>query len=126
MTSLAAQMYNKLKNASPLSQSLFLYTSFLYRSLGKFTIGYFHLKLVCGKIFSSLGVSNKIFLTTKYFMVKLFVLLPTNLMHKFIHNHAQVTIGYNFKQDFYRGTSTRELHIKVSNEDTNLRKDSDC
>ena len=52
----------------------------------KFTIGYFHVKIVHGKIFSSSGIFDKKFLTTKYFKVKLFVSLLTNLI---IHNHAQ-------------------------------------
>ena len=29
------------------------------------TVGYFHVKIVCGKMFSSLEVSDKYFLTTK-------------------------------------------------------------
>ena len=49
----------------------------------KFTIGYFRVKVVCGKIFSSLEVSDENFLTTKYFKVKLFVPLLTNLMHSY-------------------------------------------
>ena len=54
-----------------------------YRSLGKFTVGYFSVKTVCGKIFSSLGVSDENFLTNKYFKVKLFIPLLTNLMHNY-------------------------------------------
>ena len=49
----------------------------------KFTIGYFRVKVVCGEIFSSLEVSDENFLTTKYFKVKLFVPLLTNLMHNY-------------------------------------------
>ena len=49
----------------------------------KFTIEYFHVKIISDKMFSSLSVSNKKFLTTKYFKVKLFVLLLKNLMHKY-------------------------------------------
>ena len=52
-------------------------------SLGKVYIGYFHVKIVCGEIFSSLGVSDENFLTTKYFKVKLFVPLLMNLMHNY-------------------------------------------
>ena len=37
----------------------------------KFTIGYFRAIIVHGKIFSSLGVPDKHFLTKKYFTVKL-------------------------------------------------------
>ena len=33
----------------------------LYHSLGKFTVEYFHVKVVHGKIFSSLGISNENF-----------------------------------------------------------------
>ena len=40
---------------------------------GKFTVGYFRVKIVCGKIFSSLRVSDENFLAIKYFKVKLFV-----------------------------------------------------
>ena len=36
----------------------------------KFTVEYFHVKIVRGKIFSSLGVFDENFLTTKYFKVK--------------------------------------------------------
>ena len=32
----------------------------------KFTIGYFHMKIVCGKIFSSLRVSDENFLATNF------------------------------------------------------------
>ena len=95
-----------------------------YCSLGKFTIGYFHVKIVCGKIFSSLGISNEIFLTMKYFKVKLFVPLLKSLMHNYVyitmhtcilHKHRHITtIAYNFERDFYRGTSTRALHIEAS------------
>ena len=49
----------------------------------KFTVGYFHVKIVRGKIVSSLGVSDENFLTTKYFKIKLFVPLLTNLMHNY-------------------------------------------
>ena len=49
----------------------------------KFTVGYFRVKIVRGKIFSSLGVSDENFLTTKYLKVKLFVPLLTNLMHNY-------------------------------------------
>ena len=38
----------------------------------KFVVGYFHMTIVCGKIFPSLGVSNDNFFTTNDFMVKLF------------------------------------------------------
>ena len=38
------------------------------------------MKIVRGKILSSLGVSNKKILATNYFKVKLFVPLLTNLM----------------------------------------------
>ena len=41
------------------------------------------MKIVCGKIFSSLGVSDEKFLTAKYFKVKLFVPLLMNLMHNY-------------------------------------------
>ena len=37
----------------------------------KFTVGYFRVKIVYGKIFSSLRVSDENFLTMKYFKVKL-------------------------------------------------------
>ena len=57
-----------------------------YRSLGKIHRWIFHVKIVCGKIFSSLGISDENFLTTKYFKVKLFVSLLKSLMH----NYAQV------------------------------------
>ena len=33
----------------------------LYHSLGKFTVGYFHVKIVCGKIFSSFRVADENF-----------------------------------------------------------------
>ena len=56
----------------------------------KLTVGYFHVKIILGKIFSSLGVSTENFLTTKYFSVKVFVPLLTNLMHNYIHKHAQL------------------------------------
>ena len=49
----------------------------------KFTVGYFRVKIVRGKIFLSLGVSDENFLMTKYFKVKLFVSLLTNLMHNY-------------------------------------------
>ena len=49
----------------------------------KFTVGYFHVKIARGKIFLSLGVFDKNFLTMKYFKVKLFVLLLMNLMHNY-------------------------------------------
>ena len=49
----------------------------------KFTVGYFRVKIVRGKIFSSLRVSDENFLTTKYFKVKLFVPLLKNLMHNY-------------------------------------------
>ena len=49
----------------------------------KFTIGYFGVKIVRGKTFLSLGISDKNFLTTKYFKVKLFVPLLTNLMDNY-------------------------------------------
>ena len=56
-----------------------------YRSLGKFIVEYFRVKIVSGKIFSSLsvGVTDENFLTTKYFKVKLFVPLLKNLMHNY-------------------------------------------
>ena len=41
------------------------------------------MKIVRGKIFLSLGVSDEIFLTMKYFKVKFFVLLLTNLIHNY-------------------------------------------
>ena len=41
------------------------------------------MKIVCGKIFSSLRVSDENFLTMKYFKVKLFVPLLKNLMHNY-------------------------------------------
>ena len=47
----------------------------------KFTVGCFRLQIVCGKIFSSLRVSDENFLTMKYFKVKLFVPLLKNLMY---------------------------------------------
>ena len=50
---------------------------------GKFTVGYFRVKIVCGKIVSFLRVSDENFLTTKYFKVKLFVPLLKNLMHNY-------------------------------------------
>ena len=37
----------------------------------KFTVGYFRVKVVLGKIFSSLGVSDEKILTIKYVKVKL-------------------------------------------------------
>ena len=37
----------------------------------KFTVGYFHVKFVIGKLFSSVGISDEKFLTTNYFKVKL-------------------------------------------------------
>ena len=49
----------------------------------KFTVGYFHVKIVRGKILLSLRVSDERFLTTKYFKVKLFVPLLKNLMHNY-------------------------------------------
>ena len=49
----------------------------------KFTVGYFRVKIVRGKIFLSLRVSDKNFSTTKYFKVKLFVPLLKNLMHNY-------------------------------------------
>ena len=39
------------------------------------------MKILHGRIFSSLGVSDKNFLTAKYFKIKLSVLLLTDLMH---------------------------------------------
>ena len=48
------------------------------------------MKIVCGKIFSSLEVSDKSFLT-KYFKVKRFVLLLMNLM-QIIHNNAHAAL----------------------------------
>ena len=50
---------------------------------GKLTVGYFRVKIFCGKIFSSLAVSEENFLTTKYFKVELFVPLLKNLMHNY-------------------------------------------
>ena len=50
----------------------------------KFTVGYFRVKIVHGKIFSSHRVSDGKFLTAKYFKVKLFVPLLKNLMHNYI------------------------------------------
>ena len=41
------------------------------------------MKIVRAKIFLSLGISDKNFLATKYFKVKLFVPLLTNLMHNY-------------------------------------------
>ena len=39
----------------------------IYCSLGKFTVGYlFCVTIVCGRIFSSLGVSDENYLTTNY------------------------------------------------------------
>ena len=49
----------------------------------EFTVGYFDVKIVCDKVFSSLGVSHEIFLTTNYFKVKLIVQLLTSLMHNY-------------------------------------------
>ena len=49
----------------------------------KFTIGYFCVKIVCGKIFLSFRVSDKNYLTTKYLKVKPFVPLLKNLMHDY-------------------------------------------
>ena len=45
----------------------------------KFTVGYFRVKIVHGKIFSSLGVFDENFLTTNYFESQTFVPLLTNL-----------------------------------------------
>ena len=67
---------------------------------GKFTVGYFHVKIVCGKIFSSLRVSNENFLTTKYFKVKLFVLLLKN----FNHDHHLTYV--NMLSEFRTSTDT--------------------
>ena len=51
---------------------------------------HFRVKIVHGKILSSLGVSdNEIFQQQIIFKVKLFVPLLTNLLHD-IHNHAQL------------------------------------
>ena len=50
---------------------------------GKFTVGYFRVKIVRGKIFLSLRVSDENFLIAKYFIVKLFVPLLKNLMHNY-------------------------------------------
>ena len=51
----------------------------------KLTVGYFHVKIVRGKIFSSLGVSDKFFnnelFLSRQFKVKLYVPLLTNLMY---------------------------------------------
>ena len=63
----------------PFHSSIFVYTVVWE----KITVGYLCVKIVCGKLFLSLGVSNEIFLTTKYFKVKLFVPLLTNLMHNY-------------------------------------------
>ena len=41
------------------------------------------MKIVHGKIFSSLRVSDENFLTIKYFKVKLFVPLLKNLIHNY-------------------------------------------
>ena len=49
----------------------------------KFTVGYFHVKIVRGKIFSFLRVFDENFLTTKYFKVNLFVPLLKNLMRDY-------------------------------------------
>ena len=49
----------------------------------KFTVGYFRVEIVRGKMFSSLGVSDENFLTTKCFKVKMFIPLLTNLMHNY-------------------------------------------
>ena len=55
----------------------------IYRSLGKFTVGYFRVKIVCGTIFLSLEESDEKFLTMKYFKVKHFVPLLMNLIHNY-------------------------------------------
>ena len=49
----------------------------------KFFFGYLRVKIVCGKIFLSLWVSDENFLTMKYFKVKLFVPFLTSLMHNY-------------------------------------------
>ena len=51
-----------------------------YCSLGKFTVIRFCVRIVRGIIFSSLGVSDKSFIT---FKVKFFVLLLTDLMDNY-------------------------------------------
>ena len=48
-----------------------------------FTVGYFCVKIVNGKIFSCLEVYNEIFLTTNYYKVKLFVSFLTKLMRNY-------------------------------------------
>ena len=48
----------------------------------RFIVGYFRVRIVCGKIFLSLGVSDKNLLTMNV-EVKLFVPLLTNLTHSY-------------------------------------------
>ena len=52
----------------PLSHNDFL--RIMYRSLGKFTVGYFRVKIVHGKMFSSLGVSDENFLKQSILRLK--------------------------------------------------------
>ena len=49
----------------------------------KFNFGYFRVKIVRGKIVSSLGVFEENFLTTNYFERQTFVPLLTNLIHNY-------------------------------------------
>ena len=57
----------------------------------KFTVGHFHVKIVCGKIFSSLGVYNEKILTN-YIKVKLtYVPLLMNLIHNYIYPCSDLT-----------------------------------
>ena len=60
------------------------------------------MKIVRGKIFSSLRVSDKNFLTKKYLK-----LILQHISHKDRHI---MTIEYNFERDHYRGAS---YHINL-------------
>ena len=84
-----------------------------YRNVGIIHRWIFSCENCCGKIFLSLGVSHENFLTMKYFKVKLFVTLLTNLLHNYTypytalmcisHKHRHMTtIEYNFEWILYR------------------------
>ena len=81
----------------------------------KFLIAYFHVKIVHGKTFLPLGISDEKFLTTNYFKVKLFC-VAHKLMHNYtqtcialmciLHKHKHITtVDYNFEQYIYRDAS---------------------
>ena len=74
-----------------------------YHSLGKFTVEYFYVKIVCVKIFSSSRGANENFLKTNYIKVKCVTWL-TKLVYTLCYNsHA---FQFHISTCMHRATDT--------------------